>query len=142
MQSLLVPTIAALAALAGATPAAPNPRFPRTKTETVAAPAAAAYFAGALPGGISKGARNALIALQVAVAAKDAANIPARLAAAEAVAKNNDDRCFIGQMQMKAAVHTNDLKAVPAALEAQLASGSVPAAKVAGPLREPWQDAL
>jgi len=134
MQSMLVPTVAALAALASTAPAAAQVRgAPEQKTEAVAAPAAAAATPpGPCQAGITKGVRNALVALQTAVAAKDAANIPARVAAAEALAKSNDDRCFIAQMRMKAAVDAGNLNAVPAALEAQLASGSVPAAKVAG----------
>lgn len=134
MQSMLIPTVAALAALAGAAPAAAQVRgAPEQKTETAAAPAgASATPPKPCQAGITKGARNALVALQAAVVAKDAANLPARLAAAEALAKSNDDRCFIAQMRMKAAVDSNDLKAVPATLEAQLASGSVPAEKVAG----------
>ena len=52
-------------------------------------------------------------------------------AAAQAAAKSNDDRCFIAQMQVKAAVDANNLAAVPAALEAQLASGGVPATRIA-----------
>jgi len=93
--------------------------------------AAAATPAALCQAGISKGARAALVALQIAVAAKDSANIPARIAAAQAVAKSNDDRCFIGQMQVKAAVDANNLTAVPAALEAQLASGGVNATRIA-----------
>src|SRR5688572_5747441 len=61
---------------------------------------------------ISKGARKALFDLQTVVFAKDTANVPAKLAAAQAVAKSNDDKCFIGQMQMKAASDAGDLKGV------------------------------
>lgn len=82
-------------------------------------------------GNISKDARKALIELQTAVVAKDAATIPAKLAAAQAKAKTNDDKCFIGQLQMKEAADRGDLKAVAAALEVQLASGSMPAATIA-----------
>ena len=133
MQSMLVPTVAALAALASAAPAAAQVRgAPERKTETVAAPAAAATPAGPCQAGITKGARTGVFALPTGVVATDAANSPGRVAAAEALAKSNDDRCFIAQMRMKAAVDANDLKSVPATLEAQLASGAVPAAKVAG----------
>lgn len=81
--------------------------------------------------GISKGARNALVALQTAVVAKNSAAIPGLVTAAQAVAKSNDDKCFIGQMRMKAALDTNDLKGVAAAIAVQQASGSVPAATTA-----------
>ena len=82
--------------------------------------------------GISNGARKALVELQTVVFAKDTANIPAKLAGAQAVAKSNDDKCFIGLMQLKAAADSNDLKGMAVALEAQLASGSIPAATIAG----------
>ena len=139
MRRLLVPTRAALIALTSTvatTPALaqygqaapPRPVIVEPKSDPAAAPAAAPAPCQA---GISKGARKALVELQTAVNAKDAANIPARIAAARAVAKSNDDRCFIAQMQVLAAVDSGDLKAIPAALEAQLASGSVPATRVA-----------
>ena len=135
---LTVSTMAALTALTSVVavapalaqygpPAPPQPVVVQPKSDA-ATPAGPAALCQA---GISKGARAALVALQTAVAAKDSANIPARIAAAQAVAKSNDDRCFIGQMQVKAAVDANDLKAVPAALEAQLASGGVPATRIA-----------
>ena len=124
MRRSTVSTFAALTAFAGIGVTAPA-------LAQTAAPAAAAPAASLCQAGISKGARKALIALQTAVAAKDSATIPARVSEAQAVAKSNDDRCFIAQMQVKAAIDVNDYKAVPAALEAQLASGSVPATRVA-----------
>ncbi len=81
--------------------------------------------------GISKGARNALIALQTAVVAKNNAAVPALVAAAQASAKSNDDKCFIAQMQMKAALDSSNLPGVAAAIAAQQASGAVPAARIA-----------
>ena len=80
---------------------------------------------------ISKDVRKALIELQTAVVAKDVATYPAKLAAAQAKAKTGDDKCFIGQLQMKEATDRGDLKAVAAAFEVQLASGSMPAATIA-----------
>jgi len=130
--------LGALTGVAAAVPAqaqyAPAPSVavvptPVPDTNAAAAPATAAPLC---QGGLTTGARNALIALQTAVVAKDSVNIPVTLAAAQAVAKSNDDRCFIGLMQMKAAIDANNLKAVPAALEAQLASGSIPASRIAG----------
>ncbi len=126
MRFPITPTTAALAALVFAAPAAAQ----------VAAPAAPGAPAAVAPpsecqAGITKGARNALVELQAAVNAKDAANIALKLPAAKAVAKSNDDRCFIAQMELKIATDNNNLAAVAPALEAQLASGSVPAAKIA-----------
>ena len=122
MRRLLVPTMAALSALLSATPALAQKAAP--------APAAAAA-PGLCQADISKGARNAIVALQNAVVAKDSANIPALTAAAQALAKSNDDRCYIAQLQVKAAADANNLKAIPAALEVQLASGGVPATRIA-----------
>ena len=138
MRRLLVPTMAALTALTSVVAISPalaqyGPAAPsRPEVAPQSTPNAAAAATPLVPcqAGISKGARAALIALQAAVVAKDSANIPPRIAAAQAVAKSNDDRCFIAQLQVKAAVDANDLKAIPAALEAQLASGSIPATPV------------
>ena len=80
---------------------------------------------------VSKEARKALVELQTAVVAKDAVNIPARVAAAQALAKTSDDKCFIGLMQQQAAVDRGDLKGLSTAIEAQLASGVVPATRIA-----------
>ena len=138
MPRLTLSTLAALTALTSVVASAPalaqyGPPAPAQPVVSQPRPdaAAAATPAALCQAGISKGARAALVALQAAVAAKDSATIPARIAAAQAVAKSADDRCFIGQMQVKAAVDANDLKAVPAALEAQLASGGVPATRIA-----------
>ncbi|WP_118857117.1 tetratricopeptide repeat protein [Sphingomonas mesophila] len=77
---------------------------------------------------ISKGAQAAIVALQTAVNANDAANIPARLAAAQAVAKTADDRYFIASLQVKAALAAGDLAALKTGVEALEASGGADAA--------------
>lgn len=127
MRRTFFPTFAALGAVTSVIAAAPA----LSQQSAAAAPAAQPEPAPLCQAGISKGARAALVALQTAVAAKDSANIPALTATAQAAAKSNDDRCFIAQMQVKAAVDANNLSAVPAALEVQLASGGVPAARIA-----------
>lgn len=71
----------------------------------------------------SRGAHKAILALQEAVNANDTANIPARLAAAEAAAKTAEDRYLIAGMRYKAAVAANDNAGKAAALEALIASG-------------------
>lgn len=71
----------------------------------------------------SKGALKALIELQNAVKANDVANIPAKLAAAQAAAKTPEDRYFIAGSQYKIAVAAKDNVAKAAALEALIASG-------------------
>jgi len=72
---------------------------------------------------ISSGARKEIVALQAAVNAKDAAAIPAALAAAKAKAKSKDDLYAVGQLQLKAAVDANDNAAIINGLNAVLTSG-------------------
>lgn len=119
MRRLLVPTIAAFTALATTAPA-----VAQTAAPTAAAP-------GLCQAGVSKGARKALIALQAAVVAKNTAAIPGLMSAAQAVAKTPDDKCLIGIFQVNAAIDAKDNRAVAAGLEAQLASGAIPAATIA-----------
>lgn len=81
---------------------------------------------------ISKQARPALAELQTAVNAKDAANIPAKLAAAQAKAKTADDRYLIGQLQLKAAIDSNNMALAAQAIDAMLATGVAPPSELAG----------
>jgi lipopolysaccharide biosynthesis regulator YciM len=71
----------------------------------------------------SKGAIKAIIDLQTAVKANDVANIPAKVAAAQAVAKTPDDRYAIGVLQLEAARAAKDNAGIAAAIDAVLASG-------------------
>lgn len=80
---------------------------------------------------ISAGARKAITELQTAVNAKDVANIPAKVAAANAAAKTKEDRYVVGQLQLKAAVDANSDAQKLAAIDAILASGAAPADLVA-----------
>jgi len=83
-------------------------------------------------GGIkpSKGAMKAIVELQKAVNANDQANIPAKLAAAQAVASTADDKYLVAQFQLKIAAAKNDLPAVSSAVETIAASGKIPTDKV------------
>lgn len=72
---------------------------------------------------ISKGAQKALIELQNAVNANDTAKIPGLLAAAQAVAKTNDDKFVVASNQTKAALAANDLAGIRAGVDALQASG-------------------
>ena len=72
---------------------------------------------------VSKGASKALSDLQKAVNAKDTANIPALIAAAQAKVKTNDDKFLLAQFQLKAAVDANDNAAMIAGLHAVVNSG-------------------
>ena len=72
---------------------------------------------------LSKEARNAIVALQNAVNANETAAIPAKLAAAQAVAKSNDDKYMIAVFQTKAATAAGDLAGMRAGIDALRASG-------------------
>ena len=98
---------------------APPEQLPAANPKATARPGAKA---GERKFDISAGARPAIIALQVAVTAKDVANIPAKLAAARALAKTTDDKFIIAQLQLQAAT---DPTAQMAAFEAMAASGGV-----------------
>jgi tetratricopeptide (TPR) repeat protein len=79
----------------------------------------------------SQGALKALSALQTAVDANDVANIPARVAAAQAVAKTKEDRYFVAVFQRQAALKAKDNVALAAAVEAIASSGLVDSGKMA-----------
>jgi tetratricopeptide (TPR) repeat protein len=122
----------ALGSFAAATPALaqygsmgppPAPAPPRPATEAPAEKAPPTVANATRKFDISNGARKAIIELQNAVNAQDVANIPAKLAAAQAVAKTNDDKYVIAQMQLKAAVDQKNSAGISAALQAMLASG-------------------
>jgi tetratricopeptide (TPR) repeat protein len=120
------PTSTTLAlALAAAGIATASPTYAQATAPAPDAPAEANQV------NISKAARKEVVELQTAVNAKDTANIPAKLAAAQAKAKTKEDRHFIAQLQLKAAVDANDDAGMTAAIEAIHASGAVPIAEVA-----------
>ena len=77
----------------------------------------------------SNKAFKALVDLQNAVKANDLANIPAKVAAAEAVAQTKDDKYLIGVFQRQAAVAAKDNVALAAAVDKIAASGYVDATK-------------
>ena len=101
----------------GAPAPAPKVQAPAPKDE-----AAPAQEAANQPK-ISNAARKEIVELQTAVNAKDTVNIPAKLAAAQAKAKSNDDRYVIAKLQLKAAADANDTNAMVQGAEAVLASG-------------------
>lgn len=78
---------------------------------------------------ISNAARKEIVDLQTAVNAKDSANIPAKVQAALAKAKTNDDKYVIGKLQLKAAVDASDNNAMAAAIETIIASQAAPASE-------------
>ena len=80
---------------------------------------------------LSKEARKSIIELQTAVNANDTAAIPAKLAAAQAAARTNDDKFVIAINQIKAATTANDLAAMRTGIDALRASGGAQPTDVA-----------
>jgi len=79
----------------------------------------------------SSKAAKAIVDLQTAVNNKDFANVPAKVAAAQAVASTNEDRYLIARLQLSAALANKDTAGMSSALDAIAASGVVDAAKTA-----------
>jgi uncharacterized protein HemY len=79
---------------------------------------------------VSKEAQKPIVELQAAVTANDVANIPAKLAAAQAVAKTTDEKLLVAQLQLKAAVAAKDELAQATAVEAMIASGGIDQAQL------------
>jgi tetratricopeptide (TPR) repeat protein len=98
----------------------PRPTNPQDQQQQQQQPAQAQPANGVKP---SKKALKAIIDLQTAVNANDTANIPAKVAAANAVAETKEDRYLIGQMQLKAALTSKDNAALAAAIDAVAGSG-------------------
>jgi tetratricopeptide (TPR) repeat protein len=78
----------------------------------------------------SSGALKAIIALQTAVNANDFANVPAKAADAQKVAKTKEDRYLIGQLQLKAALAAKDNAGIASAIDVVAASAYLEPAKV------------
>ena len=76
-------------------------------------------------------ALKAIIDLQTTVNKNDFANVPAKVAAAQAVASTKEDRYLIGQLQLKAALASKDNAAMAAAIDTVAGSGFVDRAKSA-----------
>jgi tetratricopeptide (TPR) repeat protein len=106
---------------------APRPQGPTQPAPTQSAPAATARPT-VKP---SAKAMKALVELQKAVDSNDVANIPAKIAAAQAVASTKEDRYLIGEMQLKAAIAAKDNAAMASAIDAVASSGYETPAQVA-----------
>ena len=91
-------------------PAAPQPAQPQIKP--------------------SSKALKAIIDLQDAVNKKDYASVPAKAAAAEAVASTKEDHYLIAQFQLQTAVAANDKAAISAAIDKIAASNELEPSKV------------
>ena len=75
----------------------------------------------------SKGAMKAFQELQTAANANDTATFPAKLAAAQALAKTADDRYFVAQMQFAMAQKAGDEAGLRRAVDAMIRSGGATA---------------
>ena len=116
--SLMVGTAIALAPAHAQYGSTPQPQQPTQPSATTQATTSV---------NVSKGAFKAISELEAAVKAKDLANIPARLAAAEAVARTKDDRYMVDLLRFRAAVALDDPAAIERAVGPVLASGRMPA---------------
>ena len=76
---------------------------------------------------VSPKAQKALVDLQAAVKTKNAATIAPALAAAQAVAKNADDRYFIATQQLQLAIDNNDAPGLVVAADGMMANGGTSA---------------
>lgn len=79
----------------------------------------------------SKGALKALSELQDAVQKNDVANIPAKVAAAQAVATTKEDKYLVGRLQLTAAIAAKDNAATSAAIDTMAGSGYLEPSKAA-----------
>lgn len=123
-MKLFSSTAIVLAAGLCAAPAAAQYNTPSSAPQQSAGqPAAAAQAQPQIK--LSSKAGKAIMDLQTAVNANDTANIPAKLAAANAVATSKDDHYAIGQLQLKAAINAKDNVAALAAADTIAASGFV-----------------
>lgn len=98
---------------------------------TSAAPAGSTAGASTAPAmKPSKGALQAIYELQQAVNSGDTANLPARVAAAQAVAATDEDRYLIAALRLRAALAAKDDSAIASSIEALLASGKAAPAQI------------
>ena len=77
----------------------------------------------------SNKALKAIVDLQATVNKNDFANVPAKVATAQAVASTKEDRYLIGQLQLKAALASKDNASMAAAIETIAGSNYLDAAK-------------
>ena len=124
-MKLITSTAIALAAAALPTPTAAQYSTPSPQQQQPAVQQAAPSVKP------SAKAAKAIIDLQTTVNNKDWANVPAKVAAAQAVATSKEDRYLIARMQLSAAIGNNDASAMSAALDGISASGELDPATVA-----------
>ena len=130
-MKFLSSTTIVLAAAAIAAPAAAQYGAPAPTQQTVRVPTTQAPAPTGPQIKPSAKAVKAIIDLQTAVTKKDYANVPAKLAAAQAVATTKEDRYLIARLQLNAAVAQNDNAATGQAMDALSQSGYLDSAKMA-----------
>ena len=108
---------------ASASPASPPPPPSNSNSQDQAPSSAQAKITP------SKGALKAIIDLQTTVNKNDYANVPAKVAAAKAVATTKEDKYLVGQLHLKAAVGAKDTAAESAAIDEIAGSGYLPSTK-------------
>ena len=136
-MKLITTTALAVVVAAFATPAAAQeyqnsysqPRQQQPSTQPTSGQSTAQQPAAAVKP--SSKAAKAIIDLQTAVNNKDFANVPAKVAAAQAVASTSEDRYLIARLQLSAALANKDTAGMSSALDAIAASGIVDSAKTA-----------
>lgn len=138
-MKLITTTALALAMAVSATPAAgqygggmgsaPPAQLPnnRQQSEETSPAAQKQQQPGIKP---SSKALKALVELQDAVNKNDTANIPAKLAAAQAVAQTKEDRYLIARLQLKAAATSKNNAAIAQAIEAVAATNVLDATQL------------
>lgn len=123
----------ALATIAGLSATSAAAQYTKqTAPATTAQPAQPGQAAAQGQIKLSKEAGNAIIELQKAVNANDTANIPAKLAAAQALVKTPDDRYAIGQLQLRAALNAKNNEAAVQAIDYIAGANYLPKPQVAG----------
>jgi tetratricopeptide (TPR) repeat protein len=129
-MKLLTRTAIALVAALGAAPVAAQymtpapaapPPMPRVPDQQQSDQASTPVATGAIRP--SAKALKPLLALQKAVEANDAANIPTLVAAAQAAASTKEDHYLLARLQLKAAVAANDKAGMASAVDAIASSG-------------------
>jgi tetratricopeptide (TPR) repeat protein len=118
-MKLITTTALALIAAFGAAPAAAQgkPAAPAQQAEQKVTP--------------SKGAMKAIVELQGAVQKNDFASVPAKVAAAQAVATTKEDKYLIGRLQLTAALAAKDEASMGSAIDTMVGSGFLEPSKSA-----------
>jgi tetratricopeptide (TPR) repeat protein len=133
MKPIMISAIALAAALSAAPVAAQEygQNLSSTASKTVSGDVKGKE-APAAKGAItpSKGALPAIADLQKAVLANDTANIPAKIAAAQAVATTKEDHYLIGQAQLTVALKAKNNDAMASAIDTIATTGLIDAAKL------------